>query len=110
MKKNAIFIIILIIIGLGILLYLYPFKNENDKKVETVKFGAILPLTGESAYWGKNIKDGVELAKEEIKRFEKTFQKVVSFSIEVPSGTFYLPFRLKCYTYTLTEVTHEQNL
>ena len=41
-------------------------KNQNEIEKKIVKFGAILPLTGESAYWGINIKDGINLAIDEI--------------------------------------------
>lgn len=37
-----------------------------DRSEEKIKFGAIIPLTGESAFWGKNIQQGVNLAAEEI--------------------------------------------
>jgi len=35
---------------------------------EMIKIGAILPLTGEAAVWGENVKTGIELAKEEINK------------------------------------------
>lgn len=38
----------------------------NPKNHESLKIGVIIPLTGESAYWGKNIKNGVDLATKEI--------------------------------------------
>jgi len=37
-----------------------------SKETDTIKIGSIIPLTGESAYWGENIKNGIELAVEEI--------------------------------------------
>ena len=39
--------------------------NQNKPK-EEIKIGAILPLTGESAFWGINIKNGIALGVEEI--------------------------------------------
>lgn len=33
---------------------------------DSITLGAVLPLTGESAYWGENIRNGIDLALEEV--------------------------------------------
>ena len=48
------------------ILSFYYFNNIKSQQNDIVKVGVILPLTGESAYWGQNIKEGIELGVEEI--------------------------------------------
>lgn len=51
---------------LGILLVVLFFSACQTKKVETIKIGAILPLTGDVAVYGNNTKKGIDLAVKEI--------------------------------------------
>lgn len=56
----------LLIVVLGFLIVL-PFGcSKKETEAKEIKIGAILPLTGESAFWGENIKNGVDLAVDEI--------------------------------------------
>ncbi len=42
--------------------------NDEVSNKEVIKIGVIVPLSGESAFWGQNIKDGIELAKDKINK------------------------------------------
>jgi branched-chain amino acid transport system substrate-binding protein len=55
----AVIIIILIIIWIILI-------NQNKAKTEIIKIGAILPLTGDGAVDGLNVKRGMELAKSDL--------------------------------------------
>jgi branched-chain amino acid transport system substrate-binding protein len=47
-------------------LLLFGITSCKKKEPETIKIGAILPLTGSAAEWGENQKEGMEIAIEEI--------------------------------------------
>ncbi len=64
MKKLWIGIGIIVVVALAIIF----FVNQTNKEPEEIKIGAILPLTGESAFWGENIKNGIELAIDEVNK------------------------------------------
>ena len=51
---------ILLLVVIGIIYSLIPNKQE------TLKIGAILPLTGEASFWGQNAQRGILLATEDI--------------------------------------------
>jgi len=53
-------LIIVIAIGAGLF-----FGTRTKKEPEVYKVGAILPLTGDAAPWGNNVKKGIDLAIEE---------------------------------------------
>jgi branched-chain amino acid transport system substrate-binding protein len=61
-KKITILLIILAVIVAGIAIYFAQKPNEP----ETIKIGAILPLTGELSYLGEEEKNILRLAEEEI--------------------------------------------
>jgi len=61
-KKITISLIILAVIVAGIAIYFI----QKPKEPETIKIGAILPLTGPLAFMGTPVKNGMELAKEMI--------------------------------------------
>jgi len=56
------------LLSLGLLfVILFAFGCSKKKpEPDEMKIGAILPLTGESAFWGENIKKGIDLAVDEI--------------------------------------------
>ena len=62
-----------LIISITFLLILVSCNNENKKKENNhkdnnpVKIGVILPLTGNAAIYGKAMKNGIELAKNDSK-------------------------------------------
>jgi branched-chain amino acid transport system substrate-binding protein len=59
--------IILAIIVIGLVWYAVSKKPETvTKEEETIKIGAILPLTGSGAFMGQQIRDGILLAKEHV--------------------------------------------
>jgi len=62
MKKIWIGVLILIIAALAVLLVV----TQTKRGPEEIKIGAILPLTGEAAKYGKSAKRGIDLALEEI--------------------------------------------
>ena len=63
-RKIPISLIILAVIVAGIAIYFI----QKPKEPETIKIGAILPLTGDMAMYGKNDKMGIDLAVEEINK------------------------------------------
>jgi branched-chain amino acid transport system substrate-binding protein len=60
-KKIFITIGVIAVIAIGVFLYL----NKTDKKQDNVKIGAILPLSGDAAIYGKNLQNGLFVALEE---------------------------------------------
>jgi len=65
MKKGILItlgLLVLILIGVGV----YRNMNQQDDK-EVIKIGAILPLSGDFAEYGKNDKKGIDLAIEHFK-------------------------------------------
>ena len=70
MKKlwiGLIAVVLVIVIGLG-----WWFLGKQEKKEETVKIGAVLPLTGKYADAGNSVKAGLEIS---IRELEKTSDK-----------------------------------
>ncbi len=65
MKKTILWIIIIVVLVLVIFLISSGAKNEQGLE-KSVKIGALLPLTGKFASLGEDIKNGLELAKEDI--------------------------------------------
>lgn len=63
MKRGVWAILAILAIGAAVLAY---FKFSNPPKSDDIVIGATLPLSGDAAVWGKNTKDGVELALTEI--------------------------------------------
>ena len=61
MKNKFIIVAVIVIVLIGIIVV-----SNNQKKEETIVIGAILPLTGNAAVYGNPIKDGMELAREEL--------------------------------------------
>ncbi len=70
MKNKNIWIILIIIITIIILTNLlifrtgYTIKQEDSKKV--IKIGSIASLTGETGWYGQRVKEGIDLAVEDI--------------------------------------------
>lgn len=62
--KIIIGIIILIVI-IGIVVNVVRLNGNSVKENNTIKIGAIVPLTGPSALWGESLKNGMELALED---------------------------------------------
>jgi branched-chain amino acid transport system substrate-binding protein len=65
--KTILWLVVVIIILVGIW-YGVSRKPIAPTTKEPIKIGTILPLTGEAAVWGENVKTGIELAKEEINK------------------------------------------
>ncbi|GAB6120214.1 ABC transporter substrate-binding protein [Dysgonomonas termitidis] len=63
-KKIFITIGVIAIIAIGVFVYL----NKMNKEQEVIKIGAILPLSGDVAVYGKNTQKGIDLAVEEINK------------------------------------------
>jgi branched-chain amino acid transport system substrate-binding protein len=68
MNKIKKIILWLVVVVIVIAIYYGVIKKQTPTTKETIKIGAILPLTGEAAVWGQNAKTGIELAKEEINK------------------------------------------
>jgi branched-chain amino acid transport system substrate-binding protein len=76
-KKNlfiAFALILLVMIG-------YYYNYNNNSKSNSIQIGVILPLTGEAASYGKNIKDGILLALEKY-QFENPNSTNIKFIFE----------------------------
>lgn len=57
-----------IILLLSILFSLLVVFGCSKKEPKEIKFGSILPLSGDAAVWGQNTKEGIDLAVEEINK------------------------------------------
>ena len=68
-KKITISLIILILFVAGIAIYL----TQKPKEPETIKIGAILPLTGELSYLGEPGKNAIELIREQYRTGVKIY-------------------------------------
>jgi len=66
MKLKNLFIILTVLVIIAIvllnLIIFYPSPQERN----TIKIGAILPLSGPTSIWGESIKNGMEIAKQEL--------------------------------------------
>ena len=62
MKKSTLIIVVLALVAIAIILcFLY-----YAKKPEEIKIGVILPLTGDAAVYGQELKHGIDLAIDEV--------------------------------------------
>ena len=66
----------------GILLISFLLPGCNTKTADTIKIGAIYPLSGDQAESGKDIQNGLLLAAEIINNRYDQEQKII-FSLEV---------------------------
>jgi len=64
MKKIWVGVVILIIAALAVSLIV----NQAKRGPEEIRIGAILPLTGDAAVYGQEMKKGIDLAVEEVNR------------------------------------------
>ncbi len=60
------------IVAIGVFFFLR--KDDTIQESSTIKIGAILPLTGERGNFGKNSKNGIELAISEMEAFIVTYE------------------------------------
>ncbi|RMD57361.1 MAG: hypothetical protein D6828_03820 [Nitrospirae bacterium] len=67
---RSIFTVLLAVILIGSLFLINGCKKQEP---ETIKIGAILPLTGDAAQYGEWAKNGISLAVDEINA-KKNFQ------------------------------------
>lgn len=65
-KKIILWISLIVIIFIGSYFVWNTQKEKSKQDKEVVKIGAVLPLTGENAYYGKKAQQGYDLAIEEI--------------------------------------------
>jgi branched-chain amino acid transport system substrate-binding protein len=54
------------LIGLSIFLYFY--KKDGNTNENVVRIGALVPLTGSSANYGKSLKQGIDIAVDEVNK------------------------------------------
>ena len=73
MKKIWIGVIIIAAVALSLLLIVTQVKKESEE----IRIGAILPLTGDAAIYGVEMKKGISLAVEELKEIDKLGIKVI---------------------------------
>ncbi|MFH1371607.1 MAG: ABC transporter substrate-binding protein [Planctomycetota bacterium] len=85
LTRNSVSLVALCALALAIIFFL-PACSKKDPKSEVIKIGAILPLTGESAFWGENIKNGIELAVDEINQKGGILGKKVAILYEDTQG------------------------
>ena len=69
-KKGLIIVATIILIGIVGLLVWKGGKNDG----ETTKIGVIIPLTGDVATYGQDLKKGMEIAFEEEDNFVPSYQ------------------------------------
>lgn len=70
-----------ILIVLVSLLFIFGC-NSPKKEVDTIKIGAILPLTGDAALYGNNAKEGIDLALEQINSKGSVIGKTIQIIYE----------------------------
>lgn len=58
----------------------------GKSKPDVIKIGSVIPLTGENAFWGSNIKNGVDLAVDEINRNRGILGKKIEVVYEDTQG------------------------
>ena len=76
--------VVLIIILVAVITLLTLSNTTKDREVITV--GAILPLTGPTAIWGESLKEGMEIALEEINSEKEKIKLVYEDSQGISSG------------------------
>lgn len=59
-------LVLIVLIGLGVFLYFY--KNDTIPSEDVVRIGALVPLTGSSANYGKSLKQGIDIAVDEVNK------------------------------------------
>ena len=69
MKRKSLLIAVVVVVIVGILLW-KGFSNNN----ETTKIGIIIPLTGDVATYGQDLKKGMDIAFEEDNKFIPLYQ------------------------------------
>ena len=62
-RNKLVWVLIAILILAGVIIYV---NNQKQPKDDVIKIGAILPLTGATAQYGESLRDGMDLAKEEL--------------------------------------------
>lgn len=62
-QKFPVFLIVVLIVTLS---FAIIFSGCVKKEEKEIKIGAILPLTGDAALYGKSIKKGIDLAVDQI--------------------------------------------
>lgn len=73
-------IVLLVIVGV-----VWVSRDSTPVSSGPVKVGAILPLTGPSAIWGENIRNGMELARKELMTEGRTFEFIYEDSAGDPA-------------------------
>lgn len=58
---------IAVALGAVLLLWVLIRSTSTRQDPKTLRVGVVLPLTGDLATYGRNAKDGIELAEEELK-------------------------------------------
>ena len=61
----------------GVALFLLFIVTQLKKESQEIKIGAILPLTGDAAIYGVEMKKGISIAAEELKEVDKLRIKVI---------------------------------
>jgi branched-chain amino acid transport system substrate-binding protein len=57
-----------IVITTILCIFIWCFVNCAPKESKVIRIGAVLPLTGDAAVWGKNTQEGIDLAVEELNK------------------------------------------
>lgn len=80
MKKTKVFSILMLVVFVSLSLLLIPgCKNKKAKEPETIKIGAILPLTGYLAYLGQEEKNVLLLAQKTINSSSESIKLEILF-------------------------------
>src|SRR5688500_9160494 len=66
MTRKRLILILSTVLVVGILAFIYYRQTTHDSG--TLKIGALLPLTGSGANYGKSLKQGIDLAVDDINR------------------------------------------
>ena len=91
MRKTIWIFVTIVIVG-G---FIYYFLSKNyDSSV--VKIGAVLPLTGDVASYGKDSKSGIDLAVEQANKNQNKYKFEFEYEDGVLSNNEYYRLKVKC--------------
>ncbi|HEX8148350.1 MAG TPA: ABC transporter substrate-binding protein [Pyrinomonadaceae bacterium] len=65
-RKLAIAGLIIVLAGLGI--FIYKYRSNGNANEDVIRIGALVSLTGSSANYGKSLKQGIDIAVDEVNR------------------------------------------
>lgn len=75
------------LVGIAIIIILIALIYSNQRSESQLKIGVILPLSGDSAYYGQQAKNGMEMAKIELKEKYPSFNFAIYYEDSAYNST-----------------------